>query len=110
MPAGGGRVDSMNDFLTKFLGQLGQAMAADDADLPFLQMMQSGISMYMKKRAEGTIGGPPAMQQQQPGPMGTGMQPGAGPSVGAPPGGGNMGLAPNPDELQRILAGANLNA
>lgn len=101
----------MNDFLTKFLGQLGQAMAADDADVPFLQMMQSGISMYMKKRAEGTIGGAPGGGAV--GPPAAGMQPGMqepGMQPGAPPGGGNMGLAPNPDELRRILAGANLNA
>lgn len=112
--------DTMAEGLQKQLSQLGALMALPDADMNFLQGVQSAIATYLQQGAMGaTQGGninlPPgpgapgpanATNQGMP-PMG-GMQ---GPAAGGPgippmmqgPGVGGIQPPPNMDELRRVL-------
>jgi hypothetical protein len=117
--------DNMSEGLKKLLRQVADLMVLPDADLQFLTSLQGTITEYIRAQssalAQAASGNSDPTAQMQAGGMAglsggggdplaammSGMMGGGGGSMGAPPGGGNMGLNPGPvaaDDLRRILS------
>lgn len=97
MPTQGTKEKTEAELLQTILGSLGEAMAAPDADVQFLQTLQQAIVQHTQQKKQG--------QQQQvaaAAAMGGGGDMGQG-AGGAP--GGAAGLGPPPPPNQSELAG-----
>lgn len=108
----GGNTETMAEGLKKLMSAIAELMVLPDADIEFLQGLQTAITTYIRQSSAQMAG-----QMTGTGPESSinGVAPGgpvppmgaAGPMAPGGMGGGGMGglaAAPNPDELRRLLS------